>query len=213
MSKNFIFLLSAYETDCSIDVDSLDSEKSEEFYKENVKLILSLFHYFTNPDETLLRIALHLDQSSFTGSHSYKFNKLFRKIPLTYNDVLKLIFYDEMDFYPEFYSNENLTSEMRHRLRKQIEYDFARVKQLYYNYTNQSLEPELFPKNCDGSNGNVIELENEKGFQEIKNLNSLLHDMFENKKDSKTGKEFSFEFHEKIQKLYPYEYWMYGFTV
>lgn len=190
MSKNFNFLISVYETEC----DNLDQRE----YSERVNLILSLLHLFPNFEETLIRIALHLDSSSFTGSHSYKFNSLFRKDSFTKEDVMKIILYDAKDFYPEYYFNEYLTNEMKMKLKKQIEFDYERVKEKYKS-------GEEFEKNCEDE---VISLTNEEGFQEIRKLNNLLYDMLKTKKDRKTGKEFSSDFHEKIQKLYPYEYFM-----
>ena len=198
-SKNFQFLLQAYETDCN--------EFRSIAYEESVKLILSHLKYSNRPNEIIYEIALHLDQNSFTGSHSYYFNSVFREQPLKFESVLKLMLKDPTDFYPEFYNNSHLTEEMIMKLRKQREYDIEIVKKKYFNI---ELDPIYFPHNCKEE---IVELylndDEVDGTIRIISLKSLLFDLFINKKDHKTGKEFTKEFHQRIFNSYPYEYLMY----
>lgn len=203
--RNFQFLLQAYNTECIA---------GDEFriidYSENVKTILSFLNFFpvSNKQETICRIALHLDQNSFTGSHSYLFNTVFRQIPLQYENIISFLISDFTSFYPEYYNNKDLSDEMILALRKQIDYDYDIIRK---KYNSDEIDAVYFQRNCSIE---TVELEiNNDNLPEVQisSLKNILYDLFINQRDRKTGKQFKKEFHEMMRNSYPYEYIMYSF--
>ncbi len=196
------FLLQAYNTECK----KLVTPKC---YILHVQRILECLNYVQNRTHIIQRIALHLDQNSYTGQHSYYMNSVFRNEEFLENSCVHVMLGDEKTYYPECFLNPYLSKNMKHRLEKQLQSDYQKIVK---KFESTDIDPVYFLPYCTEEIVTIQEEDDGLVREMIFSLRELLYDMFILKKNHKNGKQFTQEFYDTIRKTYPAEWNMYYYV-